>query len=385
MRILMFSDTHIHAWPRHSIMTEGQFNSRLLDGVKVLRQIIRAVEKYEVDKVIFLGDLFHEREQIDVPTWNITAPYIRQLADITPEGLEMVAGNHDMALIPLPEGNRAAFTALQELSVGNPKVHLHEEPHTELVGGKKGDYRFIYIPYIKGLGDEATEWEDGNTEFVDDLLTGLCDSVSQAEKSVIFTHVGISGAEAQRGIRLREAIKGEIFENAGISAVFSGHYHIPQRTERNGMPFIYVGATHHQNWGDVGQSRGFLLWDTEDDEFKIRRIRIKAPQFVVVKASTEKEIKKHSEEITGHFVKIVVPADMGREEVEHLRQVGHELEPLDLQIDREYVKKSKSKNESLKLQRATSEEDRVKQWVKNEGMKGKKAEHLVALGTEFLP
>ena len=65
MKYLIFSDLHAHNYREFSEIDPTGVNSRLLDCVEVLGEIQKYANSQGIEKVIFCGDLFHLKNNID--------------------------------------------------------------------------------------------------------------------------------------------------------------------------------------------------------------------------------------------------------------------------------------------------------------------------------
>ena len=92
-RILIFSDLHLNNWSYGSRLING-VNSRLLAQKSILSQIAAACLKHSVSNVVFCGDLFHKKTNIDPAVLKVAYEGIRDIADIV-DKFYLLVGNHD--------------------------------------------------------------------------------------------------------------------------------------------------------------------------------------------------------------------------------------------------------------------------------------------------
>src|SRR6185369_1573878 len=84
--ILIFSDIHIHPHKK-SI-------NRLHDCLKVLEWVFTTAQERQINKVIFVGDLYQDRQKIDVMTYHLTFNILQKYCqDIH---FWLLLGNHDL-------------------------------------------------------------------------------------------------------------------------------------------------------------------------------------------------------------------------------------------------------------------------------------------------
>ncbi|KKK71424.1 hypothetical protein LCGC14_2914060, partial [marine sediment metagenome] len=96
MKILIFSDLHLHQWNYGSTLIEGM-NSRLLDGFNVMKQIAEYINDHPVDACVFGGDLFHTHGKIDSAVLKVAYEGMSMIHDSLSRQFNMLVlvGNHD--------------------------------------------------------------------------------------------------------------------------------------------------------------------------------------------------------------------------------------------------------------------------------------------------
>src|SRR5690349_2871410 len=95
-KVLVFSDIHLHVWKNYSKILDNGLNSRLVDGINVIKQIENYICNNSIDLVLFTGDFFHVKRQIYVQAFNAAYLAISSLAD-TGVPIVAIVGNHDQA------------------------------------------------------------------------------------------------------------------------------------------------------------------------------------------------------------------------------------------------------------------------------------------------
>jgi DNA repair exonuclease SbcCD nuclease subunit len=269
MRVLLFSDLHGHAFKPCSTTLENGRNSRLQDAVNVLTEIYDACGMYEVDGVLFGGDLFHARGTLQVATFNAIFEGIAKIKTRV-EFFGMLVGNHDQAT---KLGNIHACYAFDSILTVMDKTQWY------CFEDSQGEQLHVYgIPHT--IDKEQIE---------QDLKSFGSDQPVHSAGSICLAHVGISGAKVGSNfVMITEDNPTTIpFTRAGFNQIFLGHYHQPQMLAPN---MRYIGATHQHNWGDVGQDRGFLIYDTDTDTVEPVEIE-SAPKFVKIEGFPDGRMK----------------------------------------------------------------------------------------------
>jgi DNA repair exonuclease SbcCD nuclease subunit len=95
-KALIFSDLHLHSH-KESV-------GRLNDCLKVLDWIFNEASKHNVEHILFLGDLFHERSKIDVLN------YLRTFETFMRHMLENDPKYHCWLLFPYRKGQSLHLT-----------------------------------------------------------------------------------------------------------------------------------------------------------------------------------------------------------------------------------------------------------------------------------
>jgi DNA repair exonuclease SbcCD nuclease subunit len=131
-KALLYTDLHIHSH-KDSV-------KRLDDCLQVLKWVFDQAAQKKVDHVIFLGDLFHDRNKIDVMVYTKTFQVFKEAMSNNPSfDVHLLVGNHDMYLKETWEINSVApLTAIQGVNIiDHPRtitfsgVDLDFCPHTE--------------------------------------------------------------------------------------------------------------------------------------------------------------------------------------------------------------------------------------------------------------
>ena len=100
--------------------------------------------------------------------------------------------------------------------------------------------KVLFIPWINKENEERT------FKFIQ---TSTC--------KVAMGHLELNGFRAHRGCVMEHGYASELFEK--FTHVFSGHYH----TRSDDGRIYYLGNPYEMFWNDVGDRRGFTIFDTE--------------------------------------------------------------------------------------------------------------------------
>lgn len=290
MKILLFSDLHAHNFKPYATILPNGMNSRLADAVSCINQIRSFCEDPTngIDLVLFGGDLFHVRRNINVTVFNAVYDAIAKFQE---SGIQLakIHGNHDQADRKGEQHSLHAFTEICDVFI-EPCWCVFETP-----SGEKCNV--LGIPY---------------TENIEQLRDVVKEDPPEPDfPTLMLGHFGVQGALVGADFvyinphdPTVEDLNAEAFDH-----VFLGHYHLHQKVADN---VHYIGAPMQHNWGDSGQNRGFLVYDTETKE--IERHYCESPWFVEVD-------KSHKAPLTDCFVRIIDDKQWSAEEIEERRSV----------------------------------------------------------------
>jgi DNA repair exonuclease SbcCD nuclease subunit len=291
MRLLIFSDLHAHSFRHYSTTLDNGRNSRLEDTINILEEIYNACKTYEVNSVIFCGDCFHARGNINVQTFNAVYEQFGKLCSIS-HHFAMLVGNHDQANAVGDVHSAYAFGSM---------LMVLDKPKWYTFDGYGEELHILAIPFHE------------NKEIVLEQIKVGSLNAPKGQR-ICVAHLGISGANPGANFVLisPDNVTVNAFSGNCFLQTFLGHYHMPQEL----IPGInYVGATHQHNWGDVDQKRGFFLWDTPegdaDDFHEPRFVELtsspKFVRFLFSKPPTPEQVK-------GNFVQIIYNEEPTKEQ-----------------------------------------------------------------------
>jgi len=246
MKVLIFSDLHLHNWQYGSTVVDGM-NSRLRDQARVLDQIAMYCEYNEVDHIVFGGDLFHTHGKIDASVLKVAYEGITNLLEKSNVGMDIIVGNHDTACKDM------STHALHWLAMHEQIRIMDHNVHNNI---KEEWFEASFLPYTEDKDRIKKFFENANP---------LC-----------FTHQGMSGVPMGSGFVINEILTQDMVPSH-IKHLFTGHYH--KHTEVTDRITI-IGSAMQLTWADEGDKRGFLVYDTEDGKFE--HIESVAPKFVTI-------------------------------------------------------------------------------------------------------
>lgn len=193
-----------------------------------------ALLKYNVSRIIHLGDLVERRKYININTaMRLWSDFLAPI-EILQIPMMVLAGNHDIY-----HKNTSTVNALWLMLDGRFKyIHYITNPLTTVEPEP-----FLYLPWINDDNREAS-----------------LEAIKTSHAKIVFGHLELKDFAMRKGQIAQHGMDANIFQN--FEAVFTGHYH----TKSSRGNIHYLGSPFEFNWGDYGEERGFHIFDTETRE-----------------------------------------------------------------------------------------------------------------------
>lgn len=226
------------------IFTDIHFQTKGLERIVATGSwIFDEFKRQGVQHVLCLGDSLNTREDVDVASQSACISFFHRMANQWK--MDVILGNHDINL-----KHERAVSSLDALAM-HPNITLHREMG---ITPPAVDHRFFFIPYHEDQSKVVA------------AIQGLeKQSPGFLRDYVAFGHLGINGAVqiTRYNTRFTGAIGPDSF--APFKRTFSGHFHVHQTMDHR---VTYIGSPLQFNFGDSGDSRGIVLYDTERDVFQ---------------------------------------------------------------------------------------------------------------------
>jgi metallophosphoesterase superfamily enzyme len=189
------------------------------------------LEQYGITTIVDMGDTFDSRKGIDFSalSWAKNNYYDR-LQDMGVK-VHTIVGNHTAYYKNTNDVN-AVDLLLREYD----NVTVYSEP-TEV---KLDKLKVLFIPWINQENEKETYQLIENT---------IC--------SCAMGHLELQGFRVNKQIVMEHGHDCELYSK--FTKVFSGHYH----TRSDNGRVYYLGNPYEMFWSDVGDRRGFTIFDTE--------------------------------------------------------------------------------------------------------------------------
>jgi DNA repair exonuclease SbcCD nuclease subunit len=274
------------------------------------KTLSKVVKDYKITDVRILGDLFENRNSLNVRTLNGVLSVFRWYQKEFPSlKFTVLVGNHDQYYHNRIDVN--SIEAIREFT----NVQVIDKVSEETINGKK----VIMFPWISPESEAEVKFKSVTTGSIKyDLCLG---------------HFEIKGFEMQRGFPSEHGMEQGTFKN--FKRVFTGHFHI-RNTSADGK-ISYLGCPYQMDWGDYGNEKGIHIYDLETNETTFIQ-NDDSPKFV--KISTEDFASKNVEKIKlakGNFTKLIIERKVPEATLIKLIQKVESLTPLNLEIDNQVI------------------------------------------------
>jgi DNA repair exonuclease SbcCD nuclease subunit len=281
MKALIFSDIHIHPHKK-SI-------DRLEDCIKTLDWVFLTAEENNIENIIFLGDLFHDRQKIDVLTYQKTFEVFEKYLLRNKFSTYLLLGNHD-----LWHNQKCDISSVNPLR-NLPGVTVVNEPCVKVISK---NYLFGFLPYthnpIEDLKKVEKEWKI------------ICKEKNINPPKRMGGHIAVDGAtwNVKYGTHAEVAIEHDgdmikvgpdIFK--GWSKVFLGHYHAQQKLSDN---VEYIGSPLQLSFGEAFQEKHIAIYNFENDKCDYIKNEFSPKHYIL----NEDELDNYN--LEGNFIRLEV-------------------------------------------------------------------------------
>lgn len=267
--VLIYSDIHIHPHKRR--------NERLEDCLKVLDWTFDVAAERGITHILFGGDLYHDRQKIEVFTYQRTFETLEKRLRHNKFELYLLLGNHDLWY-----NDKTSVSSVIPLSA-LPGVRIISQPERLNIAGSNWD--FIPFTHNPILTLEELRKKPGNPEYA-------------------LGHIAIDGA-ILHGTQYSDVTIEHDGDMMSVSAslfdhykhTFLGHYHAEQRVTEK---VEYVGSPLELSFGEAFQKKHIIAFDGKTGK-KTYIPNDFSPKHLVISIK-----EKDKYDLEGNFVRIKV-------------------------------------------------------------------------------
>ena len=222
MRIGIITDTHINFKKGNQIFHD--YFEKFYKNI-----FFPTLEKYDVNTVIHMGDMFDNRKSTDY--WSIDWAKKVIFDPLKKYDVYVTVGNHDTFF-------------KNTTNLNSPELLLSDydniKVYTKTTEVKIGNLNILLVPWIAP----------------DDEQKAL-QAIQRSPSKVCMGHLELNGFHTNAGQIQMNGRDKTIFKN--FDRVFSGHYH----TRSDDGKIYYIGNPYELYWSDYNDPRGFVIFDTE--------------------------------------------------------------------------------------------------------------------------
>ncbi len=294
-RIFMISDTHLGCRSNSVLwlnIIEDYFFNFFIPFAK---------ENYKPGDVLFhLGDVFDNRQSLNLAAQNLGIRVFEELSNIFPE-IHIIVGNHD--IMKKNSNDISSVDCLKYI----PNVKVHKEPYII----NYPDAKCLLMPWRRNAEHEKETIEQYN-----DIDYLFCHSETQGVQTNPNTRHLHEGGNP---VNLFEKFK----------RVYSGHIHYRQE-KRN---FVLVGNPYQMTRSDRDNQKGIYILDLKTGTHSFTP-NTRSPKFIryYINEILERRMDDIENEIRGNFVDVFIPSSvLGKYNInsfmDYLDGIANRIEP----------------------------------------------------------
>jgi DNA repair exonuclease SbcCD nuclease subunit len=273
MKFLFTADIHLSRYSQDKIEDETNLPERLHSIKQSLDEMIEYCINNQIENFIIGGDLLHGKSIIYARAQNLMLDFFNSNKSIK---FYVIDGNHDIS------GKSAIVDkALKPLeTLDNVKWISCDETYYM----KNED--MLFLPYSYDVHEKIRNYK----------------------AKILISHFGLSEGMLHSGMSIVSNISMKHLKN-NFQLVLLGHYHKPQKIEKDNLTVYYVGSPIQLDWGEKNDEKRFLIIDT--DTLNVESIPLKNYKKYIeieVNSNNINEVLKSANEAkdAGNHVKIIM-------------------------------------------------------------------------------
>jgi DNA repair exonuclease SbcCD nuclease subunit len=280
-----------------------------------LHTLSKVIEDNKITDLRILGDLFDNRNSINVRTLNTVLNIFKTYENRFPQlRIKCLVGNHDLYY-----HNRVDINSLEAI-----RQFKNVEVITEVVKEVINDKSIIMVP-----------WITSNTSEIYEKFNYYCNSKERVD--YLLGHFEIHNFEVIPGMKFEGGIKASQFSN--FNRVISGHFHSRNMEGNIG----YLGCPYELTWSDYGDGKGIHLLDIDTNEITFiqnndspKHTKIKLSDIIKYNKDTEK-IKDIFSKCRNNIVKLVIDTKFKDSTIVKILNKIESLQPIKLEVDNQCI------------------------------------------------
>lgn len=261
--------------------------------------IISEFKKRKCDVIVCLGDVLNTREQVSVRSLSSALNFFDRLRAETKVPIHIILGNHDMNLKHSGKISSLDFFGLELMKTHG--FHLHRNIDVVNILGQD----CIMIPYHEDQSIIEKRMEELKEEF----------GINKMKNTLVFGHLSITGASPNNSKnKYIGGINASVFDCT--KRTFTGHFHHHHAVNN----VIYVGAPLQFNFGDCGDKRGVVIYNSNKNYFNYV-VNPLCYQFLKINdIEIDNIIKRSPGVFKDAFVKVLITQRLPAHHFENIRE-----------------------------------------------------------------
>jgi exonuclease SbcD len=296
INVLHFADIHIGMENYGHIDSSTGVNSRVIDFLRRLDEVIDYGLSHDVDLVIFAGDAFKTRD----PSPTLQREFARRVkrsvdADVP---MVMLVGNHDL---PAMEKKASSIDIYRTLGV--PNVIVGWEEALQVIETRQGKLQVATAPYpmrqrllaqAEHRGKSIEELDKALQDIVGDNIRALAEQLDPTLPSILTGHFTVAGATygSERSVMIGRdvAVLKSVLSDGPWDYVALGHIHKHQNLNEGRYPaMVYSGSLERIDFGEEKEAKGFCWVEVEKSNTTWQFVEINARPFVTISLDVREE------------------------------------------------------------------------------------------------
>lgn len=283
--MIITADIHLHTF-KAFVDKKSEMNSRLLNTLFVMDQILDYAIKTNDRQIIIIGDTFETKNMVEAITNNHFSDWVAKCKQNSVH-LTILVGNHDISSL-----GDERITLLHPLKYFENVTLINESIMIPFAGGT-----LSFVPFRRN--------QDVCREMINNVMVQAKKhnegSVDQ-QFNFLFYHGAVLGAKISNREFLDEALalSVEDLHPEFFDQVFLGHFHKHQKLADN---VRYVGAPLHHDLNDAGDQRGFYQYDITENKLKF--IKTAYPAFIKLEIESNEDWAKYQINDTDYYTILV--------------------------------------------------------------------------------
>ena len=293
INLLHLADIHIGIENYGRLDSKSGLNSRVVDFLRRMSQVIDLALAREVDVCIFAGDAY--KNQRPNPTFQ--REFARRIKRLANEQVPVVllVGNHDMASADRAASSLDIFGVLDV-----PGVIVADREEIHHITCRRGQpLQVATVPYpqrsrllvhqeFRNMTLDDLDLEIGR--IISDNITSLAAEANENPDipAILTAHLSVS--EAKQGSEQSVMIGRDVVVLKSLLAdpawdyVALGHIHKHQELNRGQQPpIVYPGSLERIDFGEEGERKGFVMAQIERGQANWEFIPVDARRFVTLR------------------------------------------------------------------------------------------------------